>query len=81
MAASTTSHRPIKGILKNKGSSSSVAAQQSGGTTQEVQRKKSQKWDESSILATYRPAYRDYGLMNINENFHRYAVILRSQLY
>nr|XP_001491787.2 type-1 protein phosphatase inhibitor 4 [Equus caballus] len=71
MAASTTSqHRPIKGILKNKGSTaSSMAAstQQSGGATQEVQRKKSQKWDESNILATYRAAYRDHELMKTNE--------------
>nr|XP_019573309.1 PREDICTED: type-1 protein phosphatase inhibitor 4-like [Rhinolophus sinicus] len=70
MAAFTTSHRPIRGILKNKSSTtaSSVEAptQQSGGATQ-VQRKKSQRWDESNILATYRPSYRDYDLMKINE--------------
>ncbi|XP_004690177.1 PREDICTED: type-1 protein phosphatase inhibitor 4-like [Condylura cristata] len=71
MATSSTSHRPIKGILKNKGGSvaSSVAgsAQQSSGTIPEMQRKKSQKWDESSILATYRPAYGDHDLMKVNE--------------
>ncbi|KAF7469874.1 protein phosphatase inhibitor 2 family member C [Marmota monax] len=70
MAASTTSHRPIKGILKNKVStSSSVAspAQPSEGATQEVQRKKSQRWDESNILETRRSSYRDYDLMKINE--------------
>lgn len=68
MASSTASHRPIKGILKNKGSSASAAApsQQSGEATH-VERRKSQKWDESNILATYRLAYRDYDLMKINE--------------
>ncbi|KAM5195913.1 protein phosphatase inhibitor 2 family member C [Hipposideros larvatus] len=71
MAAYDASNRPIKGILKKK---SSVAAspaaedpkQQSGGTT-EIQRKKSQRWDESNILATFRPSYREYDLMKINE--------------
>ncbi|XP_027969154.1 protein phosphatase inhibitor 2 family member C [Eumetopias jubatus] len=70
MATSTTSHRPIKGILKNKSSTASLvtaSAQQSGGTLPEVKRKKSQKWDESNIMATQRPAYRDYDLMKINE--------------
>ncbi|XP_006069484.1 protein phosphatase inhibitor 2 family member C [Bubalus kerabau] len=64
----TTSRRCIKGILKNKGSTaSSVAgsAQQSGGPV--VHRKKSQKWDESNILATYRPEYGDYDFMKMYE--------------
>lgn len=70
MSAPTTSRRPIKGILKNKGSTASPvagSAQQSGGPLQEVHRKKSQKWDESNILATYRPEYRDYDFMKMNE--------------
>ncbi|XP_032612220.1 protein phosphatase inhibitor 2 family member C [Hylobates moloch] len=70
MSASTSSHRPIKGILKNKslsGSSVATSGQQSGGNIQDVKRKKSQKWDESSILATYRATYRDYDLMKANE--------------
>ncbi|XP_023058592.1 protein phosphatase inhibitor 2 family member C [Piliocolobus tephrosceles] len=70
MSASTSSHRPIKGILKNKSSSGSSVAtsgQQSGGNIQDVKRKKSQKWDESSILATHCATYRDYDLMKANE--------------
>ncbi|XP_054422304.1 protein phosphatase inhibitor 2 family member C [Pteronotus mesoamericanus] len=69
MATSTTSHRPIKGILKNKGSTDSskaTSAQQSGGPS-EVQTKKSNRWDESNIRATCRSAYRDYDSMKINE--------------
>ncbi|XP_045716389.1 protein phosphatase inhibitor 2 family member C [Phyllostomus hastatus] len=69
MATSTNSHRPIKGILKNKDSMDSsmgAPAQKSGGPNQ-VQTKKSKRWDESNILATCRSAYRDYDLRKINE--------------
>ncbi|XP_048191387.1 protein phosphatase inhibitor 2 family member C [Perognathus longimembris pacificus] len=71
MSASTGSHRPIKGILKNKVSSfSSVEApvQQYGqNNAKEVHRKKSQKWDEASILATFNPSHHDYNLKKVNQ--------------
>ncbi|XP_012783211.2 protein phosphatase inhibitor 2 family member C [Ochotona princeps] len=55
MANSSTSKQPIKGILKNRGSTSSsenATTQESKVPGQEVKRKKSQKWDEYNILAT-----------------------------
>ncbi|XP_004645378.1 type-1 protein phosphatase inhibitor 4-like [Octodon degus] len=70
MASYSTSHRPIKGILKNKGSATTsvgVSGQQSGGATQVIKRKKSQRWDESNILATHCLSYRDYDLVKASE--------------
>ncbi|XP_036131660.1 protein phosphatase inhibitor 2-like isoform X2 [Molossus molossus] len=70
MAASSASHRPIKGILKNRSSMASnvlsPSEQQRDKSVEELS-KKSQRWDEVNIVATNYASDEDYGLVKIYE--------------
>ncbi|XP_044538723.1 protein phosphatase inhibitor 2-like [Gracilinanus agilis] len=71
MATSTAKRRPIKGILKKKSNPGSPVLSTlgvgAGSMCDEEFSKKSQKWEETDILATYHPQDKNYELMNIEE--------------
>uniref|UniRef100_A0A2K5YRS6 Uncharacterized protein n=1 Tax=Mandrillus leucophaeus TaxID=9568 RepID=A0A2K5YRS6_MANLE len=79
VAPSTASQRPVKGILKDKTSTTPsvvASAEPPRGSVHEELSKQSQKWDDMNILATYYPADEDDGLMKIDEPSPPYHSIM-----
>uniref|UniRef100_A0A5F8G8N1 Uncharacterized protein n=1 Tax=Monodelphis domestica TaxID=13616 RepID=A0A5F8G8N1_MONDO len=70
METFTTKHRPIKGILKKSSPGSPILSTMgtgAGAVRGEEFSKKSQKWEELDILATYHHKDKNYEPMNIEE--------------